>query len=54
MPGNRTYVLRRAAQERSAAQNATPGRARKAHEELADRYQKLVRTPDRSEASQNA
>ena len=42
MQGKRSYFMRRAAQERSAAQNAAPGRPRQAHEELAERYQDLA------------
>ena len=42
MEGKRSYFMRRAAQERSAAQRARPGRPREAHEELAQRYQDLV------------
>lgn len=53
MEGKRTYFMRRAAQERSAAQHAAPGRARKAHEELAERYQDLVRARS-SRETQNA
>lgn len=43
MEGKRSYFMRRAAQERSAAQRAASGRARQAHEELAERYQDMVR-----------
>ena len=49
MQGKRSYFMRRAAQERSAAQNAAPGRARQAHQELADRYQDLARAPSAQE-----
>ena len=42
MGNNRTYFMRRAAQERSAADHASGARARKAHEAMAQRYQDLV------------
>ena len=41
MESDRTYFMRRAAQERSAAVNAD-GKARDAHLELAERYQELT------------
>ena len=41
MESDRTYFMRRAAQERSAAVNAD-GKAREAHLELAERYQELT------------
>ena len=41
MESDRTYFMRRAAQERSAAVNAD-GKARRAHLELAERYQELT------------
>lgn len=50
-----TYFVRRAAQERSAATNAS-GKARKAHKEMAERYRRLVRSdeaPSRTEAVAN-
>lgn len=50
MEGKRTYFMRRAAQERSAAQRAAPGRPRQAHEELAERYQDLIRSRSSREA----
>ena len=42
MTNDRSYFMRRAAQERSAADHAADAGARKAHKELAERYQKLV------------
>jgi len=42
MESNRSYFMRRAAQERSAADRAAGGPARKAHLELAHRYRELV------------
>jgi hypothetical protein len=45
MESNRTYFMRRAAQERSAATRSR-GKARKAHTEMAERYGNLVRTKD--------
>lgn len=44
MENDRSYFMRRAAQERSAANNAGHRKARQAHQELADRYQDLVHT----------
>ena len=42
MEHDRSYFMRRAAQERSAADHAADAAARKAHKELAERYQNLV------------
>jgi len=42
MEKNRSYFMRRAAQERSAADHAVGDAAREAHEELEKRYRKLV------------
>jgi len=44
MENNRTYFMRRAAQERSAASRSTHATARQAHEKMAERYQELVQT----------
>jgi hypothetical protein len=44
MENNRSYFMRRAAQERSAADTADGDRARKAHLEMARRYRELVGT----------
>jgi len=41
MNENRTYFMRRAAQERSAATQAK-GKARLAHQQMADHYRELV------------
>lgn len=49
MENDQSYFMRRAAQERSAAHKAGHRKARKAHEELADRYQDLVQTSQASE-----
>lgn len=46
METNRTYFMRRAAQERSAASRSTHATARKAHEKMAERYQELVQSAD--------
>jgi len=46
MESNRSYFMRRAAQERSAATNAAGEPARKAHLELAERYRKRVETTE--------
>ena len=44
MTNDRAYFMRRAAQERSAAAHAIPGKAREAHQLLADRYRGLAET----------
>jgi hypothetical protein len=44
MKSDRSYFLRRAAQERSAAAAATGDKARDAHREMARRYRGLVET----------
>lgn len=44
MTNDRSYFMRRAAQERSAAANAAGEQAREAHLELAKRYRGLVKT----------
>lgn len=41
MEGDRTYFIRRAAEERAAAVNAPHPAARKSHDEMADRYDEL-------------
>ena len=41
--------MRRAAQERSAADHATDVKARQAHQALAERYQNLVHSADEEE-----
>ena len=46
MENDRSYFMRRAAQERSAATRASGEPARKAHLELAERYRERVRTPE--------
>lgn len=48
METNRTYFMRRAAQERSAATRAS-GKAREAHQAMADRYKDLVRSKEPAE-----
>jgi hypothetical protein len=45
MEHDRTYFMRRAAQERSAA-NRARGKARKAHEQMAECYHNLVGSDD--------
>ena len=42
MEANRSYFMRRAAQERSAASRSTHSNAREAHQKMAQRYQQLV------------
>jgi hypothetical protein len=44
MTKNRSYFMRRAAQERSAAAQASGEKAREAHRELARRYHDLAET----------
>ncbi len=53
MESNRTYFMRRAAQERSAAVNAD-GKARQAHLELAERYQELTHSEVETEETPSA
>jgi hypothetical protein len=57
MENNRSYFMRRAAQERSAATHSK-GKARQAHEEMAEHYQDLVHSggeaPKRAEPAANA
>jgi hypothetical protein len=49
MTNDKSYFMRRAAQERSAAEHASGRAARHAHEELERRYRELVGTlPARS------
>ena len=54
MANDRTYFMRRAAQERSAAANASAGKARKAHMDLAKHYRGLVQRKAREPAGTNA
>jgi hypothetical protein len=42
MNNDRSYFMRRAAQERSAAANAAGDKAREAHQEMARRYHGLA------------
>jgi hypothetical protein len=49
MENNRTYFMRRAAQERSAASRSTHATARQAHEKMAERYQQLAQSRDTAE-----
>ncbi len=42
MENDRSYFMRRAAEERSAADNASDGAARDAHLEMARRYRNLL------------
>lgn len=53
MESDRTYFMRRAAQERSAAVNAD-GKARETHLELAERYQKLTHSTAPAEEQASA
>ena len=45
MENNKSYFMRRAAQERSAADHASDKAARHAHKELEKRYRDLVSAP---------
>lgn len=54
MDRNRSYFMRRAAQERSAADHATGEAARGVHLELARRYRELVGIVSESETSETA
>jgi hypothetical protein len=54
MENDRTYFMRRAAQERSAAANASAAKARRAHLDLAKRYRGLVQRKARATAETNA
>ena len=49
MENDRTYFMRRAAQERSAADHAVGPKARRAHEAMATRYKDLVHSTDELE-----
>jgi hypothetical protein len=51
MENNRTYFMRRAAQERSAASRSAHATARQAHEKMAERYQELAQSSDTGERS---
>lgn len=51
MENDRTYFMRRAAQERSAADHASGPKARKAHQAMAERYKDLVHSADEPERS---
>lgn len=51
MENDRTYFMRRAAQERSAANRASGEEAREAHEAMAERYKGLVHSADELERS---
>lgn len=48
MENNRSYFMRRAAQERSAADNAADETARAAHRELEKRYLALIGSSERT------
>jgi hypothetical protein len=54
MEKNRTYFMRRAAQERSAADRASVEAARDAHLELERRYRELVGTAAMADAQDPA
>jgi hypothetical protein len=46
MENDRSYFMRRAAQERSAADRASDEKAREAHETMAERYKDLVHSAE--------
>jgi hypothetical protein len=54
MKNNRSYFMRRAAQERSAADRAAGEPARSAHLELARRYRELVGAPGMRSAARRS
>ena len=54
MSNDRSYFMRRAAQEHSAAANATGDKAREAHQEMARRYQGLASDTKSEAAEQSA
>jgi hypothetical protein len=54
MEKDRSYFMRRAAQERSAADHASGKAARHAHLELERRYRELVRIPSAHESGPKA
>ena len=54
MRDEKTYFMRRAAQERSAADRAFDANAKKAHLIMADRYRDLVRAAEMMAASDAA
>jgi hypothetical protein len=54
MENRRSYFMRRAAQERSAADHASGDKARQAHLELEQRYRELVRGAAVSETGEIA
>jgi len=54
MRNDRSYFMRRAAQERSAADNASGDKARDAHQEMARRYRGLAETTQSEPANEPA
>jgi len=54
MSNDRSYFMRRAAQERSAAANATGHKAREAHQEMERRYRGLASDDQVEKAEQPA
>lgn len=54
MSNDRSYFMRRAAQERSAAANAADDKARGAHQEMARRYRGLAEGAGREPAGEPA
>ena len=54
MSNDRSYFMRRAAQERSAAAKAACDEARDAHREMAKQYRGLVKTSARETAIEPA
>lgn len=51
MSNDRSYFMRRAAQERVAANHASGEQAREAHAELAKQYRRLVKTGGQPETA---
>jgi hypothetical protein len=54
MGNDRTYFMRRAAQERSAADHAADAKAREAHQAMAEHYSDLVHSADQPERPAHA
>ena len=50
MDKDRSYFMRRAAQERSAATHASDTKVRAVHEDLAERYRDLANPPEHSQS----
>lgn len=49
MENDQSYFMKRAAEERSAADKAGNPKVREAHEQMADRYQDLMQSAQKKE-----